>query len=170
MIFDSLLFFVLTTRVWRLWGPLHSAFILLVVHVLCVFSCGIWIPGRQLPDGIKLWWAIIHEGNFVGQFNICMWSALLFFYPPLAAYGRTFNLEYTPSPSFILSLSLCISPFFASLSLSLCLHDGVCDVDLFPLPCAASLFLSSLCVGWEGSRGTGVESSVCVCMRACVQN
>lgn len=34
--------------------PLHSAFILLVVHLLGVFPCGIGIPRRQLPNGLKL--------------------------------------------------------------------------------------------------------------------
>lgn len=72
---------------------------------------------------------------------------------PFTAYCCTFNLEQTPDPSLTLSFPDCV--FLLCLYLSL--PDGVCDVYLSPLPRSLSLFLSSLCVGWEGSRGTGVE-------------
>lgn len=83
---------------------------------------------------------------------------------PFIAYCCTFNLEQTPAPSLTLNFPDCV--FLLCLYLSL--PDGVCDVYRSPLPRSVSLFLSSLCVGWEGSRGTGVESSVCVCVYVCV--
>lgn len=93
-----------------------------------------------------------------------MWSAALFTIP-LHCLLLHFQFRTDPSsPSF----SFTLTPSFSLRLFLLCLYlsppDGVCDVYLFPLPCAVFLFLSSLCVGWKGSRGTGVESSVRLCV------
>lgn len=130
-------------------GPLHSAFILHVVHVLCVFSCEIWTPGRQLPDGIKLWWAIIHRGNLVDQFSICMWSAVRWL-PPPPCLRPHFQFRIYPISLFhSLPLSLyfpllCI-PLPLSLSLSLRAWWGLWCGSLPPPLCRFSIFILTVC-------------------------
>lgn len=137
----------------------------------CMFCrfCVFFIKNLDAWQAASLWYKVMMSNYSLGRLgrlilhiyvvsNTVYYSSLLFTAAISFKTDLSLFLSFISSPSFILCHpSAAISPHTMGFVMWIA----------SPLPHSISLFLSSLFAQWEGSRGTGVESSVFVCMCMC---